>query len=58
MNYLTWLLRAKQWAQNPPSADRVRLVFAVVAVCLLVAGYEWTFGWPEWLAVNRMSAKP
>lgn len=58
MNIIPWLVRAKRWAQNPPSEDRVKLVFVVVALCLLVAGYEWAFGWPEWLAVNRMTAKP
>ncbi len=58
MNHLAWLVRAKRWAQNPPSPGRVRLIFAVIGFCLLIAGYEWVFGWPEWLAVNRMSAKP
>lgn len=58
MNYMAWLIRAKRWAQRPPSESRVKLVFGVVAICLLIAGYEWAFGWPEWLAVNRMSSKP
>lgn len=58
MNIIPWLVRAKRWAQNPPSEDRVKLVFAVVALSLLIAGYEWAFGWPSWLAVNSMSAKP
>jgi predicted acyltransferase len=58
MNYITWLMRAKRWVQNPPSEDRVKLVFGVVAICLVIAGYEWAFGWPEWLALNSMSAKP
>ena len=55
MNYLAWLMRAKRWAQNPPSADRVKLVFGVIAICLVIAGYEWAFGWPEWLTLDRMS---
>ncbi|MFP5479532.1 MAG: hypothetical protein ACLGIE_07565 [Alphaproteobacteria bacterium] len=54
MNYLVWLLRAKQWAKKPPSAGRVKLVFGVIAVCLLIAGYEWAFGWPDWLTPNRL----
>jgi type II secretory pathway component PulM len=49
-----WLLRAKRWAQNPPSAKRVLLVFGVIALCLVIAGYEWLFGWPDWLTVNRL----
>lgn len=58
MNYLLWLMRAKRWAQNPPSAGRVKLVFTVVALCLAVVLIERVVGWPDWLAVNRMSAKP
>ena len=54
MNQLHWLLRAKRWVQNPPSAGRVKLVFGVIAVCLLIAGYEWAFGWPDWLTPNRL----
>ena len=55
MNYLAWLMRAKRWAQNPPSADQVKLVFGVIAICVVIAGYEWAFGWPEWLTLDRMS---
>jgi predicted acyltransferase len=58
MNLQTWLLRASRWVRNPPSEGRVRLVFGVIAICLLIAGYEWMFGWPDWLTVNRISAKP
>ena len=58
MNYLLWLARAKQWAQNPPSWGRVKLVLGAVAVCIAIAALEWAFGWPEWLTVNRLSAKP
>jgi hypothetical protein len=58
MNIQAWLLRASRWARNPPSEGRVRLVFGVVALCLLIAGYEWMFGWPDWLTVNPIGAKP
>lgn len=58
MNLPLWLVRAKRWAQNPPSWGRVKLVFGVIAICLVIAGYEYLFGWPEWLTVNRLSAKP
>lgn len=56
MNILLWLTRAKRWAENPPSEGRVKLVLGVVAICLVIAGYEWLFGWPEWLTLNRLSA--
>ena len=54
MNYLHWLLRAKRWAANPPSAGRVKLVLGIVAVCLLLFGYERMFGWPEALTTERI----
>jgi predicted acyltransferase len=58
VNLQVWLIRAKRWAQNPPSEGRVKLVLGVIGICLLIAGYEWLYGWPEWLTVNRISAKP
>lgn len=58
MNYGLWLLRAKRWAQKPPSWGRVKLVLGVVAICIAIAAYEWAFGWPDWLTVNRLRAKP
>jgi hypothetical protein len=58
MNYLTWLIRAKRWAQNPPSPGRVKLIFGVIAICLAIAAYEWAFGWPTWLAVDSLRPKP
>ncbi|WP_211644608.1 hypothetical protein [Loktanella sp. SALINAS62] len=39
-----WLLHASRWARNPPSAKRVWLGLAVIAVCLGLAGAEWLFG--------------
>ncbi len=47
-----WLLRAKQWAKNPPSEDKVKFVFAIIGLCLLLAGYDYFFGWPEALTPN------
>lgn len=58
MNLQLWLIRASRWARNPPSARRVILVFGVIAACLLVVGIERGVGWPDWLTVNRLSAKP
>ncbi len=49
-----WLLRAKRWAQNPPSPGRIKLVFAVIAVCAALWGYEQIFGWPEALTPNDL----
>ncbi len=49
-----WLLRMARWARNPPSPGRVKLVLAVVALCLLLLAIERLFGWPEALTVNRL----
>jgi len=51
MNY-RMLLRMTKWAHRPPSWTRVVLVLSIVVLCLLLAGYEYLFGWPEWLTVN------
>jgi len=48
-----WLLRAKRWAQNPPSRNRVYLGLGVIAICLLLAGAEALWGWPDWLTPHR-----
>ncbi|MBS3981468.1 MAG: hypothetical protein KGZ77_16980 [Rhodobacteraceae bacterium] len=58
MNGLTWLLRAKRWAQNPPSEGRVKLVFGVVALCLVLVGIEVIVGWPDWMTVDSLRQKP
>ena len=58
MNALNWLLRAKRWAQNPPSEGRVKLVFGVVALCLVVVGIEYFVGWPDWMTVDSLRQKP
>ncbi len=54
MDLLRWLMRAKRWAQHPPSPRRVALVLAVVAASLAIAGIEHYAGWPDWLRVNRL----
>jgi hypothetical protein len=54
MNYAIWLIRAKRWAANPPSARQVVLVLGLIAACLAIAGLEYVFGWPEWLTVNNV----
>ena len=46
-------LRMAKWARRPPSRQRVRLVFAVVALCLLLVLIERLFGWPDWLRLEN-----
>ena len=54
MDLMTWLLRAARWARRPPSAQMVKLVLGVIAAGLLLAGYEYLFGWPVALTIERV----
>tara|TARA_R110001583_G_scaffold169768_1_gene322899 strand:+ start:298836 stop:299027 length:192 start_codon:yes stop_codon:yes gene_type:complete len=55
VSQLRWLLRAKRWAQNPPSKSRVKFVFAIIAVCVALYGVEKLVGLPDWMQVNGAS---
>jgi len=46
-------LRMAKWARNPPSEKRVKLVLVVIALSLLLLGYERLFGWPDWLTLDN-----
>lgn len=52
MNEMRRLMRAKRWAQNPPSAKRVKLVLWLIAGCLAIAGVEHFIGWPDWMTLD------
>lgn len=58
MNPSRWLLKSKRLAQNPPPMKTVLIYVGVIAACLAVAGFEWLFGWPDWLTVNSLRARP
>lgn len=49
---LRWLLRMSRWARNPPSESRVKLVLAIILVCLAIYGIERFWGWPDWLTLE------
>ncbi len=51
-----WLWRMSRWARNPPSEKRVRLVLAVVALCLALYAIEYFFGTPDW--IKNFGARP
>lgn len=42
------LLRMSQWARNPPSEKRVKLVLGIIILCLVIGGIEYMGWWPEW----------
>ncbi len=44
-----WLLKAKRWAQNPPSPARIKFIAGIIVFCLILFGFEQLFGWPDWL---------
>lgn len=58
MNPLFWLVRMRRWAQHPPSWKQVRLVAAVVALCLLLVAIETLVGWPDWMTLERGTLRP
>ncbi|GGG76905.1 hypothetical protein GCM10011415_27160 [Salipiger pallidus] len=47
-----WLLRMAKWLRHPPSPGRVKLVLAVVAICLLLVAIERLIGWPDALSTD------
>lgn len=49
-----WFLRMARWAHRPPSEKQVRMVLAIVLVCLVIAGIEWMGWWPDWATAQRM----
>ncbi|MDJ0822126.1 MAG: hypothetical protein QNJ09_10020 [Paracoccaceae bacterium] len=53
-----WFLRMSKWARNPPSAKRVKLVFAIVALCFVLFAIERWIGWPDALSVERAPRFP
>jgi hypothetical protein len=46
-------LRMAKWARNPPSPRRVKLVFAVIAICALLFAVERWIGWPDMLTLEK-----
>lgn len=49
-----WLLRMVRWVRRPPSAARVKLVFAIVALALVIFAIEWLGYWPDWATADRI----
>ena len=52
MFFMRWLLKAKKWQARPPSAQRVRLVLALIAVGVAIAAVERWIGWPAWATLE------
>ncbi len=43
-----WFLRMSKWVRNPPSLGRIKLVFGVIAVCVLIVVLDRYGIWPDW----------
>ncbi|WP_417243746.1 hypothetical protein [Celeribacter sp.] len=54
---LFWLIRAKRWVQNPPSAKRVGLVFGVVAACVALYLIERAGLLPDWMHLDGTTGR-
>lgn len=52
------LLRASMLARNPPSEKRVKFVFGVMAIALVIGGIEWMGWWPDWATSQRIPRTP
>ena len=52
-----WFMRATQWVRHPPSAKRVKFVFAIIAVAALIFGIEWMGWWPEWATAEKVNRR-
>lgn len=52
------LLRMSNWARRPPSERRVKLVFGVIILCLIVGGVEYFGWWPDWATLERLKFRP
>ena len=53
-----WFMRMSKWARKPPSANRVKLVFVVIAICLVLVAIEKLFGTPDWMQVESLRFRP
>lgn len=52
------LMRMNKWARNPPSETRVKLVFGIVAACLVLVLIEKFIGWPDMLTLEPQRRNP
>lgn len=58
MREMVWLMKARRWAQNPPSMRRVIFVFSIIAVAVAIFALDHFGVWPEALTLDRMPRRP
>lgn len=49
-----WFVRAKRWAQNPPSPAKIKLVFGIIGFCVALYAIERLGFWPDWATAERL----
>jgi hypothetical protein len=49
-----WFLRMFMWVRNPPSRNMRRVIAVVGVTAIVLVAWEYFFGWPEALTVNRI----
>lgn len=54
---IMWLVRAKRWVKHPPSTKRIKLVFGVILLCVVLVGIEKFIGVPEWMQLDPKAQK-
>ena len=42
-----------KWARHPPSAQRIKLMIAVLMICVVLFGIDRIFGWPDFLTMQN-----
>ncbi|WP_319823786.1 hypothetical protein [Thalassovita sp.] len=47
-------LRMAKWARRPPSERRLKLVLAVIGLCLILFAIERWIGWPDALTAQKL----
>lgn len=46
------LLRMSKWARKPPGEKRVKLVFGIIVICLILFAIERWIGVPDWMQME------
>jgi hypothetical protein len=54
---IAWLMRMRRWVQNPPSKERVKLVFWIIVILAVIFGIEYFGYWPEWATSERLKLR-
>jgi len=57
MMNIVWFMRMKRWVQNPPSAKRVKFVFAIILAAAVIFGLEYVGWWPDWATGERIGRR-